>query len=159
MAESNKVTGWPYGIAVFYGIFVLLLLIFVLYTMFNNIDLVSDEYYAEDLAYQQQIDRQTRSKNLKTGLNWVYNEPSKQVKLIFPSNFSPDKISGKIIFFRPSDAKLDRTVRIAPDKSGNQTVDVSFLKTGIWRIKIFWNVVSTDYYEEGIIHINADANI
>ena len=93
MAKSKRISGWPFGIAIIYGGFVLLLLSFVLYSLFNSVELVSKDYYAEDLAYQKQIDRQNRANSLETGLSWEYSKKSQTIRLKFPASINSN-VSG-----------------------------------------------------------------
>ena len=153
MAEVKKNISWPLGIGIIYGLFVVFLLIYLVYANFNSVDLVTKDYYAKDLKYQQQIDRQDRTSGLESGMTWQYSERSQIVQLQFPSNIDPAQISGKIIFFRPSDAQLDNSVTINPNVDCNQEINVGKLTQGMWRLKIFWKVGNTDYYNEGVVEI------
>lgn len=158
MAESKRVVGWPLGIAIIYGLFVLVLLIYVVFSTYNTVDLVTEDYYTKELQYQEHIDRKNRTSTLKEGVIWNYSEESQIIHLRFPSTIDPVQISGKIVFFRPSDAKLDNSIIINPDINGLQTIDVTNLKPGMWRIKIFWKVNVTDYYNEGTVYIHSYRN-
>lgn len=155
MAEVKKNMSWPLGIGIIYGLFVVLLLIYLVYANFNSVDLVTKDYYAKDLNYQQQIDRQDRTSGLESGMTWQYFERSQTVQLQFPANIDPAQISGKIIFFRPSDAQLDNTVTINPNIDRIQEIDVDKLSQGMWRLKIFWQAGKTDYYNEGVVEIKS----
>lgn len=155
MAKSKKLIRWPLGIGIIYAIFVILLLIFLVFSFSNTVDLVSGDYYAQDLIYQEQIDRKNRTEQLDKDLSWVYSPSSRAIELKFPGEFNSTLISGKVIFFRPSDARLDNMVTINPDVSGCQKIDVSELQQGMWRIKIFWKVNNADYYNEGIVYIKS----
>ena len=66
MAEVKKNISWPLGIGIIYGLFVVFLLIYLVYANFNTVDLVTKDYYAKDLKYQQQIDRQDRTSGLES---------------------------------------------------------------------------------------------
>jgi len=153
MAEVKKNISWPLGIGIIYGLFVVFLLIYLVYANLNSVDLVTKDYYAKDLKYQQQIDRQDRTSGLESGMTWQYFERSQTVQLQFPSNIDPAQISGKIVFFRPSDAQLDNSVSINPNIDSIQKIDVGKLTQGMWRLKIFWKVGNTDYYNEGVVEI------
>ena len=158
MAESKRVIGWPLGIAIIYGLFVIVLLIYVVFTTYNTVDLVTEDYYAKELKYQEHIDRKSRTGTLKEGVVWNYSEESQTIHLRFPATIDPVQISGKIVFFRPSDAQLDNTISINPDINGLQTLDVSNLKQGMWRIKIFWKINVTEYYNDGTVYIKPNRN-
>jgi len=144
---------WPWAIAIFYICFVLLLLGYVIYSTFNHIDLVSYDYYTQEIKYQQQIDRINRTRSLKQSVEWSYDREKKIIILNFAPAQNDQRISGKIIFFRPSDANQDKTIKLKPDKNGIQLIPVNSLSEGFWRIKIFWNLNQLEFYQEGIVII------
>ena len=72
-------------------------------------DLVTKEYYEEELKYEDQINRQKRTQALANGLEWEFARAAKTVILKFPQNL---RITGKIMFFRPSDATQDNIIPI-----------------------------------------------
>jgi hypothetical protein len=148
MAKLTKIISWPVGIGIIYGLFVLILVVFVIFSMFNTVDLVSEDYYTQELKYQSQIDRINRTSSLNTQLMLEYLESEKIINLQFPSEFPPESISGQIVFFRPSDAKLDKVLTINPDIQCSQRIIIKTLQPGLWRIKIFWKVNSSDFYSE-----------
>ena len=145
---------WPIGIVLFYGIFVVLLVSFVIFTTFNKVDLVSDDYYAQELNYQQHIDRVERTKSLDQGLFINYDMKEKKIEVQFPTSIPAENITGKIVFFRPSDAILDHNTSIQVGPGGRQTLDISNLNKGMWRIKIFWQVLQQEYFNEKSILVN-----
>jgi len=149
MAEQKQLITWPVGIGIFYGVFVLLLIIFIIFSGFQSVDLVTKDYYNQELEYQQQIDRIHRTNSLEHKLQWHYKNTEKIIHLEFPENIEMETISGKIVFFRPSDAKLDKVLTINPDINRTQKIDVSRLQHGMWRLQIFWKINTNDYYDEG----------
>jgi hypothetical protein len=48
---------WGTGIAIFYSFFVIAMLVFVYAATNQDISLVSDTYYEEDLSYQVKLDK------------------------------------------------------------------------------------------------------
>lgn len=145
---------WGWGIAILFSSFVMLLIGFIVLSLFNRIDLVSQDYYIEELSYQKQIDRITRSKTLGQYLTWDYDKINKMITLNFPVTLDHSKIKGKILFFRPSDAKQDMLISVHPDDKARQYIDVHKLSSGFWRIKIFWQTEASEFYHEGQIIIN-----
>ena len=55
---------WPVAITLIFSIFVLTLIGLVIFTSGHSVDLVSEDYYGQELAFQKQIDRIKRSRNL-----------------------------------------------------------------------------------------------
>lgn len=54
---------WGAGIAVLYMGFVAMIVLLVVMSMRQKIDLVTDEYYAEELLFQGKIDKIKRAKH------------------------------------------------------------------------------------------------
>ncbi len=151
--KKKKSSLWPIGIFSFYSLFVLALLAFIGFSRFHKMDLVTKDYYEEELKYQEHIDRQTRAKALSQALIFHYDKTSKNISLTFPPEIDPATISGTVFFFRPSDARQDLKIPIKVSQDNRQTIDVGNLASGYWRVKIFWNVGEVEYYNEEILII------
>ena len=62
MTKKNK--AWPIGLTIVFVVFFLYLIEFIILSLMNRTDLVTENYYEEEVAYQDQIDRMERSKDL-----------------------------------------------------------------------------------------------
>ncbi len=144
---------WGWGIALVYIFFALVTLSFVIFTRFHKMDLVTKDYYEEELKYEEQINRQKRTHALANGLEWEFARAANTVILKFPPELLDQSITGTIMFFRPSDATQDNVIPIALSEEGHQLVNVAQLSAGMWRMKIFWNVGEQEYYNEDILII------
>lgn len=149
----KKKINWAWAIAIIYTLFVIILVGFIIFSLFNRSDLVSIDYYAQELKYQQQIDRLNRSQKLIKPIKCGYNKVTKVVYLEYPNTIDTKKITGTIFFFRPSDAKQDKLVRLQLDNTDKQNIDVQSLSSGFWRIKIFWEWDGLEYYDEYVVVI------
>ena len=148
-----KIQRWPLAIAISYILFVLLLLAFLAFSRFNTVDLVSEDYYAQELKYQEQIERINRSRSLKQPLQWQYDRSENTVRIQFPVRHHEGPVSGSIVFFRPANASQDLTYRVKPIPDGSQILNTGHLSKGLWRIKIFWRADDFEYYDEFVIFI------
>lgn len=149
--KKNK--SWPLGLTIVFIVFFLYLIGFIILSLMNRTDLVAEDYYEREVAYQDQIDRIERSKELNQSVKLDYNPTSQIITLEFPSNINPDSIIGSILFFRPSDAKQDRIQTIQLNGKGIQTLNVKNLSKGMWRIKILWQIGEEEYYNEKILSL------
>jgi len=140
-------------IALIYGIFVLILIGFVIFSSLNTVDLVSDDYYQKEIAYQNQIERIRRSKNLSQPLSWQYDREKELIIIQFPDTLMFNDITGRIHFFRPSDAGQDRIEPIQTDSDNRQIISTKGIKIGFWRVKITWQYDNREYYDELVIYI------
>lgn len=135
---------WGYGIALFYTIFVLALG-YQLYRSFQyDRSLVVDDYYAKDLAYQEQYDRlnnaQTHNADLKL------SRQNGMLTIQFPQGHEAPQ--GGIQFYRPDNKDLDQHYPIKVDSAGQFHKDIQDLIPGKWRIKVSWQWQGVDYFVE-----------
>ncbi|AEE47920.1 FixH family protein [Haliscomenobacter hydrossis] len=142
---------WGTGIAVFYSLFVITM-VYSVYrsTQFDN-SLVSDQYYADDLKYQERFDKLSNAQSLKQDLEIQTAESGSQVELFFPGELG--RVHGEIHFFCPSDQGSDFKVNIAPNLNHRQVISTSGLKSGLWRVKVDWSDGKKAYYKEEVIQI------
>lgn len=142
---------WGTGIALFYSLFVLVLVFAVFKSRNYDHSLVSNQYYADDLNYQQHYDKLMNAKMLEEDL-MIWNKKQKGgVELQFPKELQG--IGGEIHFFCPSDSKADFRMHIQPDSENVQFVPTEGLKKGLWKIKVDWTAESKAFYKEEVITI------
>ena len=143
---------WGYKITILYVGFVALIVCMVTMAMHQKVDLVSKDYYEQELKFQDKINKTNRANALKEPLTWEIKQS--ELKLKFPQQFNGQKINGSIYFFRPSDASLDKTITIPTDTATVKNIPTQQLKKGLYKMQISWDVNSQEYYNEGIIQVN-----
>lgn len=130
---------WGTGIAVVMALFVAFILYFVI-TMSTHKDfehdLVTEEYYAKEMVYQQEIDAETNSSNPD------FKITSKKVpagwEITFPTMHEPSKIKGTVFLYRPSNKQLDKTFPLELS-SHNLLIPDNSLLDGRWNITITYD--------------------
>lgn len=137
---------WGTGLVVSFLVFAAAILIMVYISMHREVDLVSDDYYQQELKHQEQIDNSKRSNAL--AVQPTINVTGTVIALKLPNTFSPANTSGTLTFYRPADRKRDFVLPLKLDSSGVQTVQASALQKGLWRIKISWRQQNQSYYHE-----------
>lgn len=143
---------WGARIFFIYGLFVAGVLAMVIFFMNQDVDLVTEDYYKDEISYQERIDKISRTKKLVDDISFLFD--GSNLKLKYPDAFSPVSIKGNVLFYRPSDLKEDIKLDVMPDTAGVQAIDVSGLKKGMWKVQVDWMVNNTSYYSESIININ-----
>ena len=129
---------WGTGIVMAFIAFISFILYFVIRMSTDeqtNHELVTKEYYKEELAYQKQIDAEKNAVTL--GAQLKIKKSERGLIIQFPDNYKPEEITGKVSLYRPSNRHLDvdfpislsNTHLLIPD---NQLVD------GRWDIAISW---------------------
>ncbi len=144
---------WGWKIVVLYSGFVLLTLAMVFFTMNQEVFLVADDYYKQEIEYQDQIDKINNARTLEQPLAMHYDSLGKALTITFPADQATGGIAGKINFFRPSDARLDKLYVLKPNGNGSQKFLLQTFNRGRWRVKIEWRSRGVSYYEEKEIDI------
>ena len=142
---------WGRKIAFLYIGFVVMTLAFVFYFMGQKVDLVTEDYYKEEIQYQDQINRISNAKTLDDPVEIVYSAADKKVEIYFPESHIGRNIKGNIHFYSPADSDEDRDFPIKPEDSGVQSIYVGSMRKGLWHIKISWSVGKKEYYHEQMI--------
>jgi len=110
----------------------------------ERIDLVRDDYYQDELTYQQHIDRVGNTARLTTPLKMTYQEDRQQVTFVLADSLR----RGEISFYRPADRQQDFRVLIPAQHAVRQVVPTARLARGYWRVKVTWTDGQRDYYTE-----------
>jgi hypothetical protein len=140
---------WGTGIALAYSAFAFMIIAFVVNSFSKQIDLVTPEYYAKELVFQKQIEKEKRSRELTEDVSFMMDKD--HLNLQFPEEMKTQKISGKVQFFCPVDAKKDISFQIETDPNGKQTIALDQVKTGRYKLQISWEANGLEYYKEGVI--------
>ena len=142
---------WGGKIAVFLGIYMIGIIAVVWFTMTLDVNLVTKNYYPDELVYEEQITRlkNTKSLAIKPSVNLSTNR--KLVILTFPQGIIPDK--GIITFYRPSDFTKDRKLKINLDEANQQQFATESLLPGLWKAKLLWEKDGKSYFQEIVIVI------
>jgi len=145
-----KKISWGIGIALGIIAFVVISITMTVIFMTQDVSLVSDNYYEKSLSYQEEIDKQSRTKSLDEQVKINFN--GELVTISLPSDYISKDISGEIFFYRPSNPKLDFTLPLQL-LEGSQNIPVGRLEKGFWRIKLNWMMDGNRYYNERAITI------
>ena len=105
-------------------------------------DLVTEEYYKEELAYQESIEKIKNSKSLTNNISWKRTE--KGLEMTFPENLNPEEIEGNVFLYRPSNKQLDFETKISLSNHHLLIPDKRLLD-GRWNIKIDWQYKGKSY--------------
>jgi hypothetical protein len=136
---------WGTGIVIAMVLFMTFILQYV-YRAVSNPDnhheLVSEDYYKDELYYQQEIDKINNGNQLEQNITL---ERMKEGFLItFPQDMDYTKITGTVNFQRPSNKSLDfgQTISLTNSKL---LINHTNLVSGKWKIKIDWKYEDKEY--------------
>ena len=137
---------WGLWLTVFIVLFIIGNIVVLVVISSERFDLVEENYYENELKYQEKIDKISRTQKLKEQIAISKNDD----KLIinYPDDFSGKTVEGKIFFYRPSDKRLDfvRTIKI--NKYNKQEIKDNNIARGVWVIKVDLEVDGKGYYSE-----------
>jgi hypothetical protein len=141
---------WGNKIAIAYSIFVVLMISLVtLCVQQKDIFLVSEDYYKDEIEYQSKISKKENLKLLSSPIEFKTIDNRIEVK--FPVELYQAK--GIITFYRPSNAKIDKTFPINIDENGVQIINTSVIEKGLWLLKLDIKNNNIEYYKEEKIQI------
>jgi len=113
-------------------------------------DLVTEDYYKEELEFQSDIDKQNNSKYLSENILWKKTDGG--IVITFPKSLKINDITGKVILYRPSNKKFDFEIPIALANHDLLIPDHRLL-SGRWNIKVDWQCDGKAYlYKKEIVY-------
>ena len=113
-------------------------------------DLVIEDYYNQELEFQNEKDKQNNAKTLTENLSWKKTDEG--LIIVFPDNLQINSITGKVFLYRPSDKQLDFEMPISLSDH-NLLIPDKRLLDGRWNIKVDWQYNGKSYmYKKEIIY-------
>jgi len=120
---------------------------YMVYRCFNvPVDLVSNEYYKDEIAYQQVIDGTKNANALSTKIS--IQESHSAISIQLPQEMRSKLIKGKILFYCPSNLDNDKKVELSTDLNGKQDIDLKSITKGNYTVKIDWTDNNKLYHTE-----------
>ena len=105
-------------------------------------ELVSEDYYGDELHYQEEIDKINNASKLEVDLTMVRTADGLTFR--FPEDLEPEKISGTISLQRPSNKSLDLKMPIELTDSDFLIPDQN-LASGKYIIVVDWKHENSEY--------------
>lgn len=134
---------WGHKIIIVFTLFAAGMLTLVIKSMRTRVDMVTADYYAEELKYQQNIDARQQAKRLTAPVSIA--QASDSLEITFPPECAA--VTGEVVFYRPSDSRRDFTMPLAL-KDGKLRVSRDRFDRGNYRIRCSWKMEGTPYFQE-----------
>lgn len=147
---------WPYGIVLTFILFISGTAALIVIACQNNADLVSTQYYEDEILFQTEIDRVKRAQTLASPARVTYTAAQKRITITLPGAHATNELQGSIQLYRPSAAGLDQTIELKPDATGVQAFDTAQLQPGLWKVKVLWTVNGAEYQIDERVVIEAN---
>lgn len=135
---------WVVGAFIFFGLFIGTL---VVICVREDVNLVSKDYYEEELRHQDKIVKQVNASQLEEKPQLSFENNS--VKLLFPFTSSMEK--GELRVMRPSDDRLDQHFDLNAMDGDSQLFPLKVWEKGLYRVSLTWTMEGKDYYFEKLI--------
>lgn len=114
--------------------------------MQTPVDLVSEHYYKDELAYQRVIDG-TRQANALSG-KVALSLTSKGFLVLLPPEMRERAVRGSIQFYCPADASRDRNFPLVAETGGRAAIAAANLVPGRYTVKVSWTAGGVGYFSE-----------
>jgi len=135
---------FPHYVMITFGLFMAFILFLVFKTSKVNNELVTEDYYKQELDYQNKIDKMGHVR----GTGVTISQSSEAVLLQFPDSMLRQGVKGSVEFYRPSDASKDVKLPLALARDGRQLFPKGLFAKGLYTLKMDWSQKGVDYYQE-----------
>jgi len=140
---------WGIKIILSFVIFAAGIITMVAISISKSTDLVSENYYEQEIKYQDQIDLLKNSREIDKSISLTYAD-----NLIIINSGGIKSLKGEMHFYRTSNAAKDFKIDFSPDENGMQTLTASNLDKGLWKVKMSLKDSSSKFFVEKSIFIN-----
>jgi hypothetical protein len=144
---------WGIGLIITFALFASGMIYLLTLCTNQNEDLVSLDYYNQEIKYQWRINAQHNASQLSGPVTVNYDHESRQVRVIFPAEFEAKEVSGSVHFFKPDDASLDFN-NVISTRDATQVFTARTMKKGLWKAQVQWKSNDMPFYNEQNLMIN-----
>jgi hypothetical protein len=148
MNAANKTNFWPLAIILVFVLFIAGTAGLVVLASLQKTDLVSNDYYEQELRYQARLDSLERTSRLTPPALVKYHAAGAQLEIALPPQHAGRVSAGRIELYRPSASQLDVHWEFKPDNRGRQALDLAALEPGLWKTRVSWTVDGKEFCVE-----------
>lgn len=142
---------WGHKLTIFICAFAGMIMVLVYKATQTNFDLVTKEYYKDELVYQQVIDGTTRANNLSEKPS--VSREGTNITLQMPAEMRGLAVTGNVWFYNAADAKRDIKLPLALNSKGQQQISSRLVLPGKYTVKFNWTAGQHQYYSETTIDL------
>jgi FixH len=143
---------WGNKLLIVFAIFGAMIFTLVYKAIHTNYELVSKEYYKDELNYQQIIDGTNRANGLTTALQ--IEQQQQQINIQLPVEMKGVASKGTILFYCASDSRKDKKFDLKTGADGLQQIDAGQLIPATYQVKINWQTNGKNYYTQQTFTVN-----
>lgn len=142
---------WGHKITLAFSAFVVFMFVMVYKSMKTDFQLVTKEYYKDELAYQQVIDGTNNANKLSNSVE--VTQVNNELIIQLPVEMKGKTVSGNIWLYCSSDDKKDRRLELAVDENSRQVINRKNILPANYLVKITWKAGELNYYNEQRIDV------
>jgi len=136
---------WGYKILFVYTAFVAGILFMVFKSSSQKFDLVTTDYYAKELKYQDKINEMNRVSALSEPV--ICETRGDSLIIAFPKDFAGHKLTGEAVLYCPSDENKDLKNNFSIQDE-QLVIVLSSAKKGLYELHLSWQDGGVAYYFE-----------
>jgi hypothetical protein len=137
---------WANKILLVFLVFAAGIFYLVYRSMHVNYELVSKEYYKDEIRYQDIIDASQRANALSRKIE--IRQSANVIAVQLPDEMKDEKVTGVMWFYCAADETKDRRISMQPDQRGAQEITKQKFLPGSYVVKFDWTSKNTRYYAE-----------
>ncbi|MBG9378120.1 FixH family protein [Panacibacter sp. DH6] len=118
--------------------------------MHQNFELVSKDYYADELKYQDRIDGANNAGKLSAV---QVSTTGTELAIQLPKELNGQVLKGEAWFYCATNAADDRRIPLTVDDKGIMLVDKSKLAKASYVLKLNWENTSEKFYNEQAVSL------
>jgi len=142
---------WGNAIFLVMTAFILLMTSFMIRAASNQEELVAENYYEQEVKYQEQIDKLNKTSALSGA---VRMEVKGSVLVIeMPIDVRGKAITGELYLQRPSDSRADERIAVMVDTTGTMRVELGERLKGAYNVQLEWSADGNAYLSKDRIYI------
>ncbi|MFW2476140.1 MAG: FixH family protein [Sediminibacterium sp.] len=119
--------------------------------MNTRFELVSKEYYQDELRYQDKIDGRTNAATIGAV---TIHEDEQYLVFQFPPEMKAQQIKGEAWLYCKTDAVKDLRFPLTIDEDGRQLLERKKLTANKYQLKLSWEAAGKKYYLEKEIELS-----
>ena len=137
---------WGTGILLVIILFIGTMIGIVVFSMNQQVNLVSPDYYPKGVNHEEQIQKQRNLASL--GSKITCRKENDSLYITFPDVFKNHPINGDIQFYFMTNYEKDIKKQISLNDSLVQVFSLTSLEPGRYIIKVDWSTPNKSYYQE-----------
>ena len=143
---------WGHKLTLGFVLFAGMILYLVFQSMQTRYDLVSKEYYKDELQYQQVIDGTNRANSLSSRA--TVTQSGNNIIISLPNEMQQTTVLGNALFYCADNALKDKKVPLQVNAGAEQTIDSREFVPGNYTVKLSWESNGKQYYTEVFVIIS-----